>query len=151
MAKNKSVPVHHIPTACFAPELTDELVSKYTTLIAACDNDEVKEAGMECLACVKKWWELPESQRKDVEVFNTLHGPADNRKLHKYELQPLEEVHVKELWDVVPWQSECERMGKLFDTVTDTALRNALFHLLWFCTELTLDREPLTRDKLVPA
>jgi hypothetical protein len=44
-----------------------------------------------------------------------------------------------------------ERGTGLFDGLRAGELRNAAFHLLWFCKELTLDREPLTVDKLAAA
>jgi hypothetical protein len=59
---------------------------------------------------------------------------------------------------------ECQAYRKLFEAlptgrqnadgsgpIVDQAacdLRNAAFHLLWHAMEITLDREPLTNDKL---
>ncbi len=142
---------NHIPAVCFAPELTDEKLAEYEKLISACGDEEVKDAGLECLAAVKAWWDLPESQRTDKVKYEILGGTADKRTIHKYEVQPLEDEHVKKLWSAVPWMSECARIAAVFERVSEGPLRNALFHLQWFCAELTLDREPLTQSKLVPS
>lgn len=63
------------------------------------------------------------------------------------EIVPLEEGEVSRMWDLVPWSEECDTMGKAFDTLTG-GVRDACFHLLWYARELTLDREPITTDKL---
>lgn len=134
-----------MPVACFAPPLTDAKIAEYQEMIDGCDNPNVKRAMQDCMTCVKAWWELPESQRKDVTKFSILH----KGKRTEFAETPLEQEHVDQLWDVTPWDAECDGMDQLFDKLpVDSELRNAAYHLLWFCQELTRDREPLTRDRL---
>jgi hypothetical protein len=69
-----------------------------------------------------------------------------------YQIVLLEDAHVKLLWDVTPWLRELSLLSNargdgLFDGLPAGPLRNALFHLLWHATEISLEREPLTVDK----
>lgn len=143
------ITTNQIPTACFAPPLTDEKLAEYKRLASGCQDAEVKDAMETLLKCVEKWWELPESKRKDGDRFSIVH----KGKKANYEVTPLEEDHVKELWEVTPWMRELNLLSNgadngLFDKIPGGSLRNAAFHLLWLCKEITLDREPLTQDKL---
>jgi hypothetical protein len=157
------VSTNTIPVACFAPPLTDELLDHYAALADAAPGP-VRDAMGECLAAVRAWWDLPESTRQDVERW-TLNQPPPNLPPEKRErfaasvagrpkgftVVPLEESHVKALWDLVPWRYEIEAMQGLFDGIDPVGakeLRDAAFHLLWFVTELERDREPVTQDKL---
>lgn len=140
-----------IPVACFAPPMTEEKLTQYTSLIDALPAGAVREAMSTLMACVKAWWALPESKRP---------VPADGRFTIRhqgrdvtYGATPLEEEHVKKLWDVTPWLHEMAGLSTpndngLFDSLPLGDLRNAAFHLLWHCREITLDREPITLDKL---
>lgn len=138
-----------LPVACFAPPLTDELLARYRVLSVDLEQSPVRDAMLELLACVEKWWELPESTRKDVTRFAIQH----QGKPAEFAVQPLEEQYVKELYDVTPWMYELEGVSNsqgtgIFDGLPAGELRNAAFHLLWHVKEITLDREPLTQDKL---
>jgi len=60
--------------------------------------------------------------------------------------------HVKALWDVTPWMRELDLLSNIagsgvFDRLKGP-IRDAAFHLLWHAKEITLDREPITQDKL---
>lgn len=158
-------PVHTntLPVACFAPPLTDERIAAYAAIAEAAPGP-IRDAMRECLAAVRAWWELPESTGTDVSKWELNRPPANldgekweraERSLaHKpkeFKVVPLEEGHVKALWDLVPWRYEVEAMQRLFDEIdpdTNKPLRDAAFHLLWFVAELERDREPLTQDKL---
>ena len=63
---------------------------------------------------------------------------------------PLDPAEVKRIWDAVPWDYECDAYQRLFDEIPaeNKPLRNAAFHLLWMAKELSMDREPLTNDRL---
>lgn len=137
-----------IPVACFAPPLTDELLANYETLVATlpAERAELKDAMQQCLACVKAWWELPASTRTDGETFDIRH----RGEKRKYTVTPLESEQVQRLWDVTPWMRELVAIEPLFDALplAEKELRDAACHLLWHAKEITLDREPLTSDKL---
>lgn len=162
-----------LPVACFAPPLTVELLTQYQAMIEDLGDEqrEVREALEGCLRCVKLWWDLPESERKDGKKFLIEHRGQTT----EYEAVPLEAAHVQALWNVTPWPRELEPIKQLFATIDadaarrngdlvaawqdaggkgprppleSTALRDAAHHLLWHVHELALDREPLTIDKL---
>lgn len=134
-----------IPVACFAPPLTEETLAKYESMIAGIENAEIKDAMQSCFCCVQAWWQLPESKRKDGKKWTIKNRGRDT----EYVETPLENEHVVSLWDVTPWDRECDSMAALFDTIPVVdPIRNAAYHLLWHCKEITRDREPLTADKL---
>ena len=138
---------NQIPVACFAVPLTDERLAKYRDLVAGLETSAVKDAMAECLKAVELWWELPESTRPKDRPFAIRHEGKD----HEFAVTPLEGEQVKALWDAVPWPYELQAMGALFETIDPVAgkeLRDAAHDLLWICVELSLDREPLTADKL---
>lgn len=140
--------LNQIPNACFAPPLSDELLVKYAAMIDALPpaRAEIKDAMAACLACVKVWWELPESTGKGDEY--RVHHKGEERT---FKIVPLDEPHVEALWETTPWLRECKSMQTLFggiDNATEKPLRDAAHHLLWFATELSLYREPVTADKL---
>ena len=139
------------PVACFAPALTDAALAKYEALINGLGSDmgEVKDAMQTCLKCVKAWWDLPESKRGDKERFIVKHKDKEI----EVAVTPLEKAHVSELDSVTPWMRELDTLSNktdtgVFDSLPAGELRNAAFHLLWHCKEITLDREPMTLDKL---
>lgn len=152
-----------MPVACLATPLTEELIAKYDSIIACLPDAmrEVRDAMNECMACVKKWWELPDSTRQDVQRFNTLQAGQSKTIL----VQPLDKQLIDDLWEVTPYTRECEPWKELFEALpsgtveengvcrlVDPAaneLRNAAFHLLWHVIELSLDREPVTAERLV--
>lgn len=175
MPKPAELKTDAMPVACFAPPLTDELIARYEAIVAKCrafdttglpnaisdgessfavSADDWHAAAAEwtdaldkLLACVKLWWELPEST-----------GTADDQKLKirhrgkdvRVKITALTPDLVKQLWDAVPWAYELNAMQALFDTIPDESkvLRDAAFHLLWYVKELEKDREPLTADRL---
>lgn len=140
------VKTNKLPVACFAPALTDEGIAGYRSLVAGLPLGPVKDALGECLRAVDAWWALPESTRTDVTRFAIKHRGKD----HTFAVTPLEEEHVKSLWDLVPWGYELDAMQRLFDDIPaeEKRLRDAAFHLLWHVKEMNLDREPSTIDKL---
>jgi hypothetical protein len=141
------------PPRCFAPPLTDELLDRYAELAEA----EGGETGVimdELLACVRAWWELPESTRTDGDVLR-VQLDADAPPVEVAET-PLTKELVKKLWDVTPWMEDLNKLSNErgdgpLDSLPLGELRDAAFHLLWHCKEITLDREPLTKDKLPEA
>ncbi len=138
-----------IPVACFAPPLSDETLAQYAALIGGlpAERAELADALRQCLACVQAWWALPESslRGKRWQLRNTATGQDV-----EYLETPLEAAHIQALWDVTPWMRELLAIEPLFDAIPlgEKQLRDAAFHLLWHAKEITLDREPLTKDKL---
>jgi len=136
-----------MPVACLAPPLTDEKLATYKAMADGCDDAEVKDAMQTLLACVEKWWELPESKRRG-SVYTVKHKGKDA----EFPVVPMEAEHVKALWDVTPWMRELDLLSNIagsgvFDRLKGP-IRDAAFHLLWHAKEITLDREPITQDKL---
>jgi hypothetical protein len=141
------MPKAPIPS-CFAPVLTDEKLSKYRELVAQVEPGSELADGLEkCLACVEAWYALPESTRTDGAKSALIH----QGRLTEVTAVPLENEHVKALWDTTPWTRECEPLKQLFEAIsneTHKELRDCAFDLLWHTIEISLDREPLTQDKL---
>ena len=133
-----------IPTACFAPPLTDELIAKYKADIAACEPGEIKDALTECLACVEAWWNIPESTRKDGDKFEIMHKGSKVT----FQVTPLESEQVKQLDGTTPWMRSLNGMSQLFAVLPQGPFCNMCHHLLWYCKEITCDREPLTQEAL---
>jgi hypothetical protein len=95
-----------LPVACFAPPLSDAKLARYRELISAMPATPQKDAARACLACVEKWWELPESTRADVARWAIRHGGRDVT----YVAQPLDDELVQALWAVTPWSYELDAM-----------------------------------------
>jgi hypothetical protein len=122
--------------ACCAPPLTDELLADYTQRLLSSTDDEVLGAADKVIALATAWWNAPFSDGFEGRVYERhdvydLSGPAleaiKTHRLRKYEL---------------------EAIGRVFDRLSDVPMRNAAFHLLWFCIELSADCEPITTDRL---
>ncbi len=133
------------PVACFAPDLKKSQLGKYEDLMQTITDPQIKDYYGICLNCVKQWWELPESTVAPKETLKVLHQGAEKQ----FSVVPLETAHQEQLFDSIPWLSDCETIGKAFDILPQGELRNAAFHLLWYVTELTNDREPITQSKLL--
>lgn len=139
-----------MPVACFAPPLSDEKLARYRELAEGLpEADRVRDAMLTMLDCVETWWDLPESKRKDASRLKIVHGG----KAVTVPITPLEEKHVKVLWEVTPWMDELNALSTAnddgpLDALPPGELRDAAFHLLWHCKEITLDREPVTSDRL---
>lgn len=125
----------------FAPPLPASKLAAYEALATALPLGPARDGMLSLVAMKKKFDETGPSGRAP-----TIH-PATRTPI----VTPLEEAEVRRIWDHVPWPAECDMLGKVFDAldpVTQRDVRNAAFHLLWFARELTLDREPITNDKL---
>lgn len=125
----------------FAPPLTDELISKYQSLIGALpQGNPIKDILMILLNCCVQWWKLPVST-----------GEGSQHPSGRGIIIPLDDKHAKALDQHIPWDFEVGVYAKQLDTihpVEQTELRNAAFHLLWHVKELDIGREPITTDKL---
>lgn len=136
-----------LPVACFAPPLTDALLARYETVIAALPASPVGDAMRACLAPVKVWWDLPESKADpDKPRLKILHRGRDVSVV----IRDLEPGIAAALFDAIPWGYELEGIERLFDAIpaAQKELRDAAFHLLWYAKELNLDREPVTQADL---
>lgn len=128
----------------FAPPINAEKIALYRELAKAAPDPRVRDAMLPLCDMVETFQETPESQ-----LTGTPH-PLGNRYPA---IVPLEQSEIDRMWDLVPWDYECDALGQLFETIpneTQKPLRDAAHHLLWFARELTKDREPLTNDKIRP-
>lgn len=117
---------NQIPTACFAPPLTDGMIARYEEL-ASNATGPIRGIMQTCLKAVKKWWDLPASVRSDGDRFVTMRGG----KQVTYQVMPLEVEHMDdasesgELWDDVPYDYELDAMHQIAVTVqAEAAKRN---------------------------
>lgn len=126
----------------FAPPLSSEQLAGYRELAKTAPDLRVRDAMLPLCDMLEKFWETPASPLAGSP------NPLGNRYPA---LVPLEQKEVDRIWDLVPWDYECDAIGLLFDSIpneTQKPLRDAAHHLLWFARELTKDREPLTNDKI---
>lgn len=140
---------NRLPVACIAPALNETTLAVYGAEVNALEPSELKDTLLRLYRCVENWFRLPESKRTDVKQWEFTNGTTGEKLTCKD--QPLEEEHIMALWDTTPYMRELVAMEPLLDSidlVTDKSLRDMVFHLLWFAKELTLDREPMTTDKL---
>ena len=122
----------------FAPPITADLLSEYRAAAESSGDQKVKDAVLQICDMVDLFQQTPASRNG-----GTPHPSGRGMVV------PLEEAEVERIWDAVPWDYECDAIQSLFDTLSaDSPLRNPAFHLLWYAKELTLDREPMTADKL---
>jgi len=135
-----------LPVACFAPPMTDAKIINYRIAVDLLESSPIKDACDECLKAIEAWWKLPESSATDTEKFSIRHGGADKT----FHVVHLEESYIIDLWEFVPWEYEIKSMRELFSGIPkeQKELRDMASHLLWHACELSLDREPLTQDKL---
>jgi hypothetical protein len=131
--------------ACFAPTITREKLARYETLVEDAPA-RVADYMSQLIDMVKLFYETPTSSHAPRMIpvrLGTKHEEVPAVKL--------EDEEIERIWDAVPWMDELDVMGKQFDTLSaeneaDRELRNAAFHLLWYGRELTLDREPMTKE-----
>ena len=143
-----------IPTACMAPPLTESRLAEIRQITGGVHDERLHDAMTMMLQCVEKWWSLPDSRAGDQVVKGVkkkrVEWEFDQGRTRVSE-QPLEEQYVDALWNVTPWMDELlalEPLLEKIDPVSQKALRDAAFTLMFFCKELTLDREPMTMDRL---
>lgn len=126
----------------FAPPIDEAKMASYEALANTAE-PRVKDSMLSLLKMVKAWWDLPESTKE---------GQPHLALPLRAAVVPLEDQHIADLDALVPWPDELKLLSNaeetgVFDKLTGD-LRNAAFHLLWFAGELTLDREPISMDKL---
>lgn len=145
MTKQKSKISGMGPVACRPKSITDESLARYRQLIDEMPRSAVRDTLDEFHRAVAKWWELPESTKAEPRLWNTSGG----RKLTE---QPMDQEIIDELFELVPWPEEmpakAELINQHFANQPETELKRAAYHLLWYATELSLDREPCTMDKV---
>lgn len=137
MANNQNGRVH--VGGSFAPPLTPDLLASYESIIARCTNQRWREAMQRLHAMATAFLETPESSL-----------PGTPHPSGRGVVVPLEQSEIERIWDHVPYDYECDAIGTLFSEIpeSDRDTRNAAHHLLWYAKELTLDREPITTDKI---
>ncbi len=119
----------------FAPPLNDEKLTHYEALAGACSDEQCQDYMQQLCKMLRIFWETGESGKRPVK---TQLGVT---------VVPLEDAEVERIWDFVPWESECDVMGRAFDRLAGET-RDAAFHLLWYGRELAQDREPTTSDRV---
>lgn len=146
---------NQIAYASHPEPLTDELLKKYRDLANGIDDPRLKDVFEMMLGCVEMWWNLPESKEKPIPTPTLERDPTTGRSVIKNILLivPLSDDLVDKLWDHTPWRDEIQVLSNpkatgILDTLPPGDLQKAAFHLLWHCAELSLDREPTTKDKL---
>lgn len=123
----------------FAPPLSDSKLAAYREM-AKDVHPQIADAMNALLACVEKWWELPDS---------TAAGSA--HPSGRGTIIPLDKSAILSLDEHIPWGDELDLYAQLFegiDPVAQKELRDAAHHLLWHVRELESGREPLTSDLL---
>lgn len=123
----------------FAPPLDEPLLTRYEHLTEQ-GGEKIREAMNKLVKLLRTFWQTPRSRL-----------PGSNHPSGKGVIVPLEDSEIKRIWDDVPWMEELTLYGTWFeaiDPIRDRDLRNAAFHLLWYATELCLDREPITADQV---
>lgn len=124
----------------FAPPLSDALLDRYVELAAALPHTAVKAGVSKLLTLVKTWWALP-------EPVGTAQVPHPVRGT----IVALSAEHAATLAESLPWPHELDGLADVFERIdaeNERELRDAAHHLLWFARELSLGREPLTRDRV---
>lgn len=139
-----------VAVACIAPEFTDELLAKYKDMIDLLDpRSQVRDILEKLFRCAMEWWNYRESTEKSVVRATG----TDITRGPNVRLQMLDEEAKNQFFDFVPWMDELNAYGEVLDRefphpARETE-RNAAFHLLWLAKELCLDREPITKDRIV--
>lgn len=132
----------HDPThvgGSFAPEITDQHLAEWPALIAAA-SPQIRDA-------IEKLHNLVEQHRTHAPSAAKGTPHPSGRGL----IVPLDPATVAKLDPHLPWESELDGYGTLFeslDPISDKPTRDMAFHLLWYAKELALDREPITIEKL---
>ena len=137
----------------FAPPINSDRIAAYRELAKSSPDERIRDAMLPLCSMVESFYQTPRS---------TAAGKPHPTGVGV--VVPLEEAEIKRIWDLVPYDYECDALGTLFSTLPDgceevdgeivvtnseqNARRNAAFHLLWFARELTRDREPITNDLL---
>ena len=148
----------------FAPPLPVEKLAEYRKAIEANAPADLKDSLLGLCTMVETFQATPESSQ-----------PKAKHPVGKGYIQKLDDAEIKRIWDLVPWDWECEalqeraRQMPATDADRDNTRRNreykahgevmpqnewivtarmAANHLVWFAKELTKDREPCTNDKL---
>lgn len=142
----------------FAPPLEPAQLEEYKQ-IAHSAPQRVREYMLDLIKMLEVFWETGRSKQKPISTESGV------------EVTPLEQAEIKRIWDYVPYLDECNVIGQVFNnlppgtkTVIDTStpkgrrqeivdeqafkLKSAAIHLLWYARELSLDREPVTKDGL---
>lgn len=121
----------------FAPPISADTLSSYKG-VAGSASPQVKEVMLKLCQMVEVFSQTPAS---------TL--PGAKHPSGTGTIVPLAEAEKERIWNMIPWDYECDAYQNLFDQIpTDSPVRNPAFHLLWFAKELCMDREPLTKDRL---
>jgi len=120
----------------FAPRITDDKLEEYRQLAGNVPDQRCSEYMIQLVEMLDLFNETPESSLPGTK--NPLAGMV----------VPLEDAEIKRIWDKVPYMEECDLIGKAFDILPPGEQRNAAYHLLWYARELTLDREPMTQERV---
>lgn len=120
----------------FAPTIDEQKLAEYRTIASAVEDRQAAQYMTDLCDMVELFKQTPDSTESGVPhpVIGVI--------------VPLAQEEIDRIWDAVPWPQECDVIGEVFETLTDPAQRNAAFHLLWYARELSVDREPLTKERI---
>ncbi len=122
----------------FAPVITPELLSTYRTIVEEQAPKEIRQELLNLCQMMEVFQETPESQE-----------PKEPHPTNTGFVQRLSEAEIRRIDSFVPWDWEIKALARQCrDLPPKSATRKAAYHLLWYARELTLDREPCTRNKL---
>lgn len=124
----------------FAPPLDAATVARYRDLAVDADDKATESYILQLCDMVDLFLETPASPL-----------PGTPHPSGRGTITPLEDGEMRRIYNAVPWSHECDMMGRVFsglDPVARRDVRNAAFHLLWYARELTIDRQPITTDRL---
>jgi len=126
----------------FAPKLSGEQLASYRTLAAKASRP-VADAMLSLATMVEAYYQQAR-----------LHSATEKGVPHasgRGQIVALTKPVVDAIDKHVPWEHELKSTAELFETIpndTQKPLRDAAHHLLWYATELSKDREPITTDKI---
>lgn len=120
----------------FAPRIDEEKLEQYRQLAGNVQDQRCSDYMLKLVEMLDLFYETPDST-----LPGTKHPIAGM-------VVPLEDAETTRIWDKVPYSDECDLIGKAFDILPPGEQRNAAYHLLWYARELTLDREPMTQERV---
>lgn len=147
----------------FAPQIDSAKASAYFAAISAHAPRDLKDTLLALVDMVNLFNQTPPSTNPPrphpmgkVTIVGKV-GPDGKKLKPDVMINPrivdLEEAEIKRIWDAVPWGYEIDALQHQLNIRFDSGelpneLRTPAYHLLWYARELTLDREPLTMERV---
>lgn len=119
-----------------APPITVGQIDEYRKVIGALEERRLRVILTQLLNLVCDWYTLPDS--------NTV--PKDHPS-GRCKVVGLSAEITEILKEKIPFKEELKMFAEVLEQ-QNGLVRNIGYHLLWYATELSLGREPITLDKL---